>query len=169
MPLDDEMDQPLDPDLLNSGTETGAWWKGVGAWVFLGLGLLAALLAAGLLLTLRRRRKVEGLSSVERVYEDLVDWVRWLLRITPMAHQTPHEFAGAVSGTVPRGREPVQRIADFYVAERFGGKIVAGAEAEDAWRETFKILWLRWFERRTSALKRFWKMLFPTPVELDLD
>ncbi|MFC2023567.1 DUF4129 domain-containing transglutaminase family protein [Chloroflexota bacterium] len=169
MPLDDEMDQPLDPDLLGSGAETSAWWKGTSSWVFWGLGLLVALLAAGTMLMLRRRRKVEGLSSAETVYEDLVDWVRRLMRIRPMSHQTPHEFAGVVAGTVPQGREPIQRIADLYVAERFGGKEVAGSEAEDAWRETFRLLWRRWFERRTNALVRFWRMLFPTPVELDLD
>jgi transglutaminase-like putative cysteine protease len=169
MPLDEEMDEYLDPNLLNSGSGTGAWWQGASTWVYVGFGLLLAILAAGTVMAVRRRRRIEGLSSAERVYEDLVDWVSRLLRITPSEHQTPHEFAGAVAGTVPQGREPVQRIVDLYVAERFGGKVVAGHDAEDAWRETYRMLWRRWLDRRISTVRRVWEMLFPSPVELDVD
>jgi hypothetical protein len=116
------------------------------------------------LLTIRRRRRFEGLSVVERVYEDLVDWVQRLLRIEPLAHQTPNEYAGVVAQQVPRGRQAVERIAGLYVEERFSGKDSSGADAQVAWRQVWPTLWHRWIERRLEILQRF-RRRFSPPVE----
>ena len=72
----------------------------------------------------RRRSSSQYLSPAEQVYDDLVFWVRRLLRITPMPHQTPHEYAGVVVQNMPNGHEPVERIVSYYVEERFGGRQV---------------------------------------------
>jgi len=124
----------------------------VGRWSGLLLVLAALVLVAAALLMVRRRRRIAGLSVAERVYEDLVDWVRRLLRLNPLAHQTPHEYAGAVSWLVPQGRETIERIADLYVEERFGAKTVSGEEAEIAWRETWPLLWRGWVRRQGERL-----------------
>ena len=118
-------------------------------------------MAASLILVLRRRRRVEDLSVIERVYEDLVNWVRRLLRIEPLAHQTPLEYAGIVSQQVPRGRQAVEQIAGLYVEERFSGKGIPDAPAEAAWREAWPALWRRWLGRRLDRLQRFWWRFFP--------
>ena len=172
MPLDEERDDYLDPSLLDAESGSGAWWEGVSAWVFWAVGLLAALLLAGLVLALRRRRRMEGLSSAERVYEDLVMWVRRLLHLEPLIHQTPHEFAGVVAQQVPRSQDAVQQIASLYVQERFSGTPVSEEEAEGAWGEARPAIWRRWFGLRFDAIKRFWRILVPAkpdplPDEID--
>jgi len=137
------------------------WWGKVGVvgWSAVGLGGLG--LAGGILLTIRRRRDIEGLSVAERVYEDLVSWARHLLRIEPLAHQTPHEYASIVAQQVPRGRTAVEQIAGLYVEERFGAKEVPGAPAEVAWRQAWPALWHRWLERRVDRVRRFWWLFVP--------
>jgi transglutaminase-like putative cysteine protease len=137
-------------------------WQRLGVWKWVGLALIVLGAVAIALYTIRRRRQIEGLSVAARVYEDLVNWVRRLLRIEPMAHQTPNEFAGIVVQQVPRSRQAVERIAGLYVEERFGGKDVSGDEAEDAWRQTWPTLWQRWIQRRLEVVQRFrWRFVPP--------
>jgi transglutaminase-like putative cysteine protease len=128
MPLPDDAPEP---DILGLDEEQAPapWWRVVGplGWSAVAIGGLG--LAGGVLLTIRRRRDIEGLTVAERVYEDLVSWARHLLRIEPLAHQTPHEYANIVAQQVPRGREAVEQIAGLYVEERFGAKEVPGAHA----------------------------------------
>jgi hypothetical protein len=142
------------PEPLSLWQRVGLW-----GWVFLGLVLLAVVLAV--ILTASRRRRIAGLSVPERVYEDLVNWVRRLLRIEPLSHQTPNEYAGAVARYAPKGREAVQKIAGLYVEERFSGRQVSGSNAEVAWRQAWPVLWRRWFERRVERLLRLWWKLVP--------
>jgi transglutaminase-like putative cysteine protease len=136
-------------------------WQRLGVWRWVGLGLIVLGIVAIVLLTIRRRRQVEGLSVSARVYEDLVNWVRRLLSIEPLAHQTPNEYAGVVAQQVPRSSQAVERIAGLYVEERFGGKDVSGEEAEDAWRQAWPTLWQRWIQRRLEVVQRFWWRLVP--------
>ena len=120
-------------------------------------------LVTGLLIGLAvlRRRQIAGLSVTERVYEDLVMWVRRLLRIEPLAHQTPNEFAGVVAQHVPRSQNAVQQIASLYVQERFSGSPVSEKEVESAWGEARPAIWQRWFGLRFDAVRRFWRVLVP--------
>jgi transglutaminase-like putative cysteine protease len=155
-------------DEMNAGVmgpmpalEPLSFWQRVElwGWVFLGSVVLAAVLAV--VLMANRRRKIAGLSVPERVYEDLVNWVRRLLRIEPLAHQTPNEYARAVARHAPKGREAVEKIAGLYVEERFSGRQVSGSSAEVAWRQAWPVLWRRWFERRVERLLRFWWKFVP--------
>jgi transglutaminase-like putative cysteine protease len=141
------------------------------------LGPIALIVAAlatilALVLVILRRRQIAGLSVAERVYEDLVAWVRRLLRIEPLAHQTPNEFAGVVAQQVPKGQSAVEQIASLYVRERFSGNPVSGGDAESAWSEARSAIWRRWFSLRFDAITRFWRVLVPAkpsppPDEMD--
>lgn len=157
--MDEEMDLNNLGDL--PAPTPRSFWQLMRPWGWLGLGIVSLGTLGILLLALRRRHRVEGLSVAERVYEDLVSWVERLLRIEPMAHQTPNEYVSVVSQQVPRGRNAVQRIADLYVEERFGGREVPGVHAEAAWREVRPTLWNRWLERRIERVQRIWWKLIP--------
>lgn len=133
-------------------------WGG-GVLVVLGLGLLVTAL-----LLLRRHRKVDGLSVAERVYQDLVDWAARLLKVSPRAHQTPHEYGLAVAALVPAGRRSVQRIVDTYVGYRFGGRPGDSEQVEEAWKDTRQVLWRRWFDAKISGVLALPRRLFsPRP------
>ena len=125
-------------------------------------------LALAAWLTVRRRRRVAGLSVAERVYLDLESWVGHLLRIRPLAHQTPHEYAGRVGGAVPKGSLVIQRIAVLFVEERFGARTVSGDEAQAAWREAWPALCRRWLQRSSERLKRIGRRQFPAKVRPEL-
>ncbi len=140
-------------------------WPKLGRWVGLILAVVAALLAIAALLMIRRYRRIRGLSGVERVYEDLVDWVRHLFRIQPLAHQTPHEYAAVVAEIVPQGERAIGQIADLYVRERFGGKMVAEEEAEAAWSEARSALWRRGLSRLGEGIRARWHKLVPPEPE----
>jgi hypothetical protein len=87
--------------------------------------------------------------------------VRRLLRIEPLAHQTPNEYAGTVAQYAPRGREAVERIAGLYVEERFSSREVSDASAQVAWQEAWPLLWRRWLEKRVERLLRIWWKFVP--------
>jgi len=109
-----------------------------------------------------RERKLRELNLVERVYERLCNFAR-RLGIEFQRHQTPYEYAAALITAVPEGQDPVQRIADLYVRERFSGTVldwtvqgreVSGQEAGEAWQSLRPILWRRWLRRRLERLQR---------------
>ena len=63
------------------------------------------------------------------------------------------------------GHPAVERVADFYVQERFGGRVVAEGEVSKTWRQAGPILWQRWVQRKVGAVKRVWRR-FVVPPEL---
>ena len=154
---DEMIDTTIDPDALDASSAAvdGSLWQRLKSWLLLalGLGVLSFALIAH---RVARRRQVDGLSMAERVYADLVDWVRRLLGIAPLSHQTPHEYAKAVGWAVPRGERAIERIAELYVQERFGGKEIPDEEVEGAWHEAWPNLWRRWAEGKTRRLRRIW-------------
>jgi hypothetical protein len=162
-PMDEEMDHDPGPTLTDPDTRP-QWLRVLErfravAWVALvlaGVGLIAVMAYRFL-----RERQLEGLSSAERVYFELVSWARRLLRLEPLAHQTPNEYAGAVAEMVPQGRLAVEEIAGFYVQERFGGRKVSPETAVGAWKQAWTALWRRWIENRTEGLRRIWWKLVP--------
>jgi transglutaminase-like putative cysteine protease len=161
--LDEEIDTEIDPDALKASSPppSPTWWQriGRGGWLALDLGAMLLVLAA--LFRARRLRQVDGLSVAERVYEDLVEWVRRLLRIELLAHQTPHEYARAVGQIVPRGRRAVEQVADYYVQERFGDKKIPDLQVEAAWNQSWRALLRGWIEQRLDYVRRFWWWLVP--------
>jgi len=100
-----------------------------------------------------RERKLRELNLVERVYERLCRFAR-RLGIKLQQHQTPYEYAAALITAVPEGQDPVQRIADLYVRERFSGREVSGQEAGEAWQSLRPILWRSWLQRKLERLQR---------------
>jgi hypothetical protein len=170
MPFDGGEYDPSDEEALRRllGRGNVPFWERIGLGGWLALSLSVVCLGAVASFSIRRRRQTEGLSVAERVYSDLVQWAMRLLRVRPLGHQTPHEYAGEVAGAVPKRRSEIERIADLYVQERFGGKTVRGEDVEVAWRLTWPALWRRWFERKTDWVRRVWKHLFPDEAKLDL-
>ncbi|MBN1659950.1 MAG: DUF4129 domain-containing protein [Anaerolineae bacterium] len=134
-------------------------WGQVRDWLLLVVLVLAAGGLVYAVLRFRRVREIEGLTAAERVYLDLVNWVRWLLRIEPLEHQTPHEYAGLVAVNVPAGRPAMERIADYYVQERFGGKAVSDGDPDQAWEQVWPTLWRRCVEWRTEKVRAVWGRL----------
>ncbi len=129
-------------------------WTQVRPWVGLALLLAALFLLPAMLISVRRRQRMAELSLIERVYQDLVDWVQHLLKLHPLAHQTPHEYASDLSQLMPQGRVAVERITDLYVQERFGGKAINEEDVEGAWQETRSALWRRWLSLRVENVHR---------------
>ncbi len=163
---DDVYDIPIEPDSPEPlpTPQPQRLWQRIGRWGWLAIDLVALVLVLFALMAARHRRQNEGLSVAERVYEDLVNWVRYLLRMSPLAHQTPHEYAGTVVEAAPRSREAVVRIADLYVQERFGDQTAPAEDAEAAWRQAWRALWRGWLGRRVDVVRRFWWRLVP-PAE----
>jgi hypothetical protein len=165
--MDDPTDELYDPDVSLAPTEAQhrGFWPSVKRWLLPALVGLVLALGIIIFVAARRRHQVEGLSVAERVYFDLVNWARRLVGVSPLAHQTPHEYAGSVGWAVPRGRDAIERIAETYVQERFGGKEVAQEEVEAAWSETRPLLWRRWLARVREAGVRAVRRIIPVRPE----
>jgi len=131
------------------------------------LGLLALVMLVVALLVSRRRRQMAGFSVVEWTYHSLVTWVRRLFGLTPLAHQTPYEYATAVNGALGRPQAAVNQIADYYVQERFGGKAVPETEVKQIWSQTWPGLIRRRMVQRVEAIQRLWRRLTVPPEELE--
>lgn len=122
----------------------------------LGLSLLALLMvgAAGAVMFWSTEiRGLSGLSLVSRSYARLLRYARWLgVSIGP--HLTPYERAEVLSSAVPQGREPIVRITDLYVQERFGKlEGQTNPEAETLWRRLRPHLILGGLRRAFSRLQ----------------
>jgi len=131
------------------------------------LGLMALAILAVALLVSRRRRQMAGYSVTEWIYGSLVSWVRRLFGLTPLAHQTPHEYAAAVNGALGRQQPAVDQIADYYVQERFGGKTVPEADVKQLWSQTRPALLRRRLEQRVEAVRRIWRRITLPPEDLE--
>jgi transglutaminase-like putative cysteine protease len=131
-------------------------------WGGLTLAFLAPGLAVVAVLMFRRHRRIEGLSVAERVYDDLVNGVRRLLKISPLAHQTPNEYGNAVAELLPAGRQPVERIVAAYVGYRFGGRTTDDGQVEAAWQETQRALWHGWLQRQGKRLRSLPRRVLPS-------
>jgi transglutaminase-like putative cysteine protease len=164
------LEDELNPDLSGSASDLDSqpFWRKIRpvGWTALALVLVGVVTVT--VFGVQRQRRLEGLSVAERVYEDLVDWVRRLLRIEPLSHQTPNEYAGVVGGHIPRGRQAIEQIAGLYVEERFSDRSVSAGSAEEAWQQAWPAIWRSWFERRLEGVKRFWWRFVPPKASDDL-
>lgn len=165
--MSDPAEELYDPDvdLARPDASRAGFWYRARRWLWPLVGALALALGSLGVYATRRRRQTEGMSATERVYFDLVNWVRRLLGIRPLAHQTPHEYARSVSWLIPRGRQSIERLADAYVAERFGGKAGDPSDVETAWREVWPMLWQRWAVRLRDGAIRAWRRVVPSRTE----
>jgi len=139
----------------------------IGRYSGLILGLLALVTLVVTLFISRRRRIRAGFSTAEWTYASLVSWVRRLFGLSPLAHQTPYEYAASVNGTLGRVQPAVDQIADYYVQERFGGKEVPDAEIGQVWSQTWPGLIRRRLEQRVEVIQRLWRRLTVPPEELE--
>jgi transglutaminase-like putative cysteine protease len=139
----------------------------VGRYSGLAIVVVALPTLAIALLVSRRRRQMAGFSVAEWTYDSLVTWVRRLFHLSPLAHQTPHEYAAAVNGVLGRGQPAVDQIADYYVQERFGGKAVPETQVKQIWSRTWPGLIRRRLEQRLEAVQRLWRRLTLPPEELE--
>jgi transglutaminase-like putative cysteine protease len=149
------------PPEREAAAQAGIPWAKVRLWAIAAMALALPALALYLWWQARRRRRHQHLSPAEVVYDDLVFWVRRLLRIAPLAHQTPHEYAVVVVQNLPDGRGPVERIVSSYVEERFSGHQVTAEDAGPIWREAWQALWIRWVEKRFDSFRGPWWRFFP--------
>lgn len=159
LPLEDDGGSLLPEDVPASNARIP--WDKVRPFAALALLVASSGLGGTLWWQARRRRRNQYLSPAEQVYDDLVFWVRRLLRITPLAHQTPHEYAGVVVQNMPNGQEPVERIVSYYVEERFGGRQVPAETTTPIWREAWQAILTGWVENRLNGVRRFWWRFFP--------
>jgi transglutaminase-like putative cysteine protease len=170
LPIPDDFESGF--DIIMPTPEPETFLQKVGKWGPIALIVAALATVLAIVLAALRRRQIAGLSVTERVYEDLVMWVRRLLRIEPLAHQTPNEFAGVVAQQVPRSQSAVEQIASLYVQERFSGNPVSEEDSEIAWDQARTAIWRRWFVLRFDAVRRFWRFLVPakpSPTPEDTD
>jgi len=161
----DEQARQMDPGDFETIPDVtpASLWQRVGRKVGLALCGLALVLVGLALTFVHRRRRLRGLSAAERVYHDLVEWVRRLLQISPLAHQTPYEYAQVVSRRVPQGQAAVRRIAEMYVEERFGGKTIPAQVAAEAWRQARPALWHSGLRHWATRLRNLRLRLRPVP------
>jgi transglutaminase-like putative cysteine protease len=139
----------------------------IGRYSGLILGLLALTTMVVTLILSRRRRIRAGFSAAEWTYASLVSWVRRLFHLSPLAHQTPYEYAAAVSDAMGRQQPAVDQIADYYVQERFGAKDVPEAEVGQVWSRTWPGLIRRRMEQRVEVIQGIWRRLTVPPEELE--
>ena len=139
----------------------------IGRYFGLILGLLALVTLVVTLFMSRRRRIRAGFSTAEWTYASLVSWVRRLFGLSPLAHQTPYEYAASVNGILGRVQPAVNQIADYYVQERFGGKEVPDTEVGQVWSQTWPGLIRRRLEQRVEVIQRLWRRLTVPPEELE--
>lgn len=167
--LDDRFNTTLDQDAMDVSLSLRLrlLWRRLRVWILAFGGLILAAATAYGVYAVRRHREMQGLSAAERVYKDLEDWARRLLRIEPLAHQTPYEYASVVTADVPQSRHAVEQITGYYVEERFGGKPVSSDYTDAAWQEAWAALWRGWVEHKIAKLRQFWWKLVP-PKDLSM-
>jgi transglutaminase-like putative cysteine protease len=161
--LEKQMDDEPDPSAMGatSALPQRLLWQRIEHWAAFLLVLAVVGTTATGFFSFRHRRRIEGLSAAERVYGDLVDWSRRLLRLQPLEHQTPYEFGRSVALSVPRGDQAIEQITGLFVEERFGNKVVPDAVAESAWERARVALWQRWVGRRLDRVRLTWARFFP--------
>ncbi|RMF29351.1 MAG: DUF4129 domain-containing protein, partial [Chloroflexi bacterium] len=125
------------------------WWGGV---------ILALAVVGGFVYWWSERRGMAGLTVVEQAYARMGRFARWI-GVTLQPYQTPYERAETLVTAIPQGEAPIRRIADLYVAERFGHARGDPEEAESLWRSLRPLLWKGWSERRLALLARRLKHL----------
>ncbi len=118
---------------LSSGLASLTRWGAEQRTVYwLGMGILfLALAGSGTILWWRGRANQRTLNEAEQAYISLLRWAG-RLGLARQAFQTPHEHAGLLVQALPRGREPLRRLVELYVKERFGAAGLNEAEQEEA-------------------------------------
>jgi transglutaminase-like putative cysteine protease len=123
--------------------------------VMLGAIAVTVIVAASAVWLISRRR-LSGASRVSRTYGRMCFYGR-LMGARAEPWHTPHEYAAVLAKSVPAGAQLVERIADFYVQDRFarcGVGVKEEQEVEAAWKALRPIVWRR-LARTVPLLLRF--------------
>ena len=146
-PDEGEVDREDIEDIV-LGPPQPKWREQLVLFYAVGIVLLAALLAIGIILWFRRLR---SLKPVESIYARMTDWLS-LVGVRPKAYQTPLEFAQVASAKVPPGKGRFADIATMYVKEGFGRQRLSEEEEQniaEVWKGTW---WL--ILRQVAVLRR---------------
>ena len=121
-------------------------------------GLLA--LTACAVVWSRRERRVffSAADLIGRLFGLLETWANRLNIPWPVSH-TPLEHAAAFSGALPEAGQPVARITDVFVAQRYGRQEPSAdtlSRSADDWRSLEVVFWKGWAKRIANlATSRF--------------
>jgi transglutaminase-like putative cysteine protease len=126
----DDLEVPRDPalDALLDGQDANqalTIWQRLTSWQVLGAIIVLVLAAATLYLANIFNKRVE--SDVDRSYQRLGSWARWL-GILYQPTDTPYERADMISTAVPEGRVPIRNLTQEYVRKRFSADHQTNAE-----------------------------------------
>ncbi|MCW5849523.1 MAG: transglutaminase domain-containing protein [Anaerolineae bacterium] len=162
IPPEDLFDDTLNPGdvSLNFGGDTNVRVSRL-VLIPLGLLLLAALLVVGFWVAWYR--DLRGLNLMDQVWEQVLRFAR-LLGLRVSAADTPYEVAQAVGEAVPEGQPDIERIADIYVEQRYGGptRNVNDAALSESWGRSQRVLWQRWMGRLAERLRPKFKRPAPS-------
>lgn len=119
-------------------------------------GALVGLIGAALVIRWRRREFYRRPELLARLFEVLGRWAD-RLRVLWLASQTPLERATAFSQAVPEADPTVGRLAELFVAERYGREqprqeVLAGLIAD--WERLSPALWKRWLSQQLDRVRR---------------
>jgi transglutaminase-like putative cysteine protease len=111
--------------------------------------LVVAVLGSGAAYWAAEKRGTSGLNLIERAYARMWRFASWLGVPSP-PDQTPYERAQSLKTIVPEGTEPIKRITDMYVIERFGrgNGNDDGNGADVQWSLLRPKLWKIWLQQR---------------------
>jgi transglutaminase-like putative cysteine protease len=128
---------------------------------------VAAVLGGGIAYWVTEKRGTKGLNLVEAAYTRMWRFAEWL-GVPGPPDQTPYERAEALKLIVPQGEQPITRITDLYVVERFGrgNGLEAVNGADDQWVVLRSKLWKRWLQKRFGRFQQDersrWKEFYDT-------
>jgi len=128
------------------------------AWCALSLGLAGVMLAGGAWAWVEFF-DLRGLNEIQRAYARMNVAARWM-RIPLGDTLTPHERGRALATIIPDADQPIQKIVDLYVQDRYGppapnaGEAKKGsAAARSAWERLWRIMIKAWVERQAKRLR----------------
>lgn len=157
--LPEDFDNPAGRGLedLLGGEDTNqgpSFWERFSLWQMVGAIIIIGLAALTLYVANTLNRRVE--SDVDRSYQRLGSWARWL-GIFYRPTDTPYERADMMSTAVPDGRTPIRNLTHEYVRKRFSPQHQSNAEFDSLaeWqmlrplliRQTFAQRLQRWRKR----------------------
>lgn len=102
---------------------------------WIGIALVAALVAGALVATSAWFTGFRGLSPVAGLYARALRVGGWL-GVQPLPTLTPREYAERIGRAVPSAQSPARVVADMYTEERYAGRrpdSEAVRSAKSAW------------------------------------
>jgi transglutaminase-like putative cysteine protease len=143
--------RPLPTESLGGGGGGG------GGAVLRDLGISLAFLAALVVLLIAAfaiywRALYRGLPPIAAAFGRAARLGAWV-GVPPRPNQTPYEYADAVGQLVPEASEPLHRLSELYVAERWGGARASADEASTPYAHARRALTQAITRRLTGVVR----------------